>query len=291
MAKKRGGLGKGLDALFIDNTSDASRAVTTIRISEVEPNKDQPRRNFDDAALQELADSIGEHGVLQPILVRPLDGGGYQIVAGERRWRASRLAGLNEIPAIVREADDTLTMEMALIENLQREDLNILEEAQGYKALMELHGLTQEQVAKRVNKSRPVVANALRILNLPPKVRELVVQGGITPGHARVLAGVQNEAAAEALAGRIVAEGLSVRAVERLAAGDKQVRSGGARQTKGSAWGENYYKEMEIALQNSLGRKVKVTPKSNGGLLEIEFFTKEDLSDLAARLSGEAKAK
>ncbi len=288
---KRGGLGKGLDALFIDNTSESGRTVSSVRISEIEPNKEQPRRVFDDGALQELSDSIREHGVLQPIIVRPLEGGGYQIVAGERRWRASRLAGLSEIPAIVREADDTLTMEMALIENLQREDLNILEEAQGYKALMELHGLTQEQVAKRVGKSRPVVTNALRILNLPKKVQAMVAQGGISPGHARVLAGMQDHASAEALAARIAGEGLSVRETERLAKGEKMARaSGGSRKQEESAWGENYYKEMEIALQNSLGRRVKITPKSNGGTLEVEFFTKEDLSDMAAKLSGEGKA-
>lgn len=284
MAKK-GGLGKGLDALFIDNTSDSGSAVSTVRISEIEPNKDQPRRVFDDAALQELADSIREHGVLQPIIVRPLAGGGYQIVAGERRWRASRLAGLVEIPAIVKEADDTLTMEMALIENLQREDLNILEEAQGYKALMELHGLTQEQVAKRVGKSRPVVANALRILNLPQRVQALVAQGSISPGHARVLAGVQDKATAETLANRIVSEGLSVREIERLSQSNKQTSTNTAGKKKGSSWGENYYKEMEIALQNALGRRVKITTKSNGGTLELEFFSKEDLSDLVARLS------
>lgn len=284
MAKK-GGLGKGLDALFIDNTSDSGSAVSTVRISEIEPNKDQPRRVFDDSALQELADSIREHGVLQPIIVRPLAGGGYQIVAGERRWRASRLAGLVEIPAIVKEADDTLTMEMALIENLQREDLNILEEAQGYKALMELHGLTQEQVAKRVGKSRPVVANALRILNLPQWVQALVAQGSISPGHARVLAGVQDKATAETLANRIVSEGLSVREIERLSQSNKQTSTNTTGKKKESAWGENYYKEMEIALQNALGRRVKITTKSNGGTLELEFFSKEDLSDLVARLS------
>ena len=285
MAKK-GGLGKGLDALFIDNTSDSGSAVSTVRISEIEPNKDQPRRVFDDAALQELADSIREHGVLQPIIVRPLPGGGYQIVAGERRWRASRLAGLVEIPAIVKEADDILTMEMALIENLQREDLNILEEAQGYKALMELHGLTQEQVAKRVGKSRPVVANALRILNLPQRVQALVSQGSISPGHARVLAGVQDKDTVETLANRIISEGLSVREIERLSQSNKQAGAGtAARKKKESSWGENYYKEMEIALQNTLGRRVKITTKSNGGTLEVEFFSKEDLSDLVARLS------
>ena len=186
MAKK-GGLGKGLEALFVDNATADGEHLTTLRISQVEPNKEQPRREFEAAALGELADSIREHGILQPLIVRPLEGDRYQIVAGERRWRAARMAGLTEVPAIVRELDDLVTMELALIENLQREDLTPLEEAEGYRSLMELYGMTQEQVARRVGKSRPVIANALRLLSLPEEVRRTLAEGKISAGHARVL--------------------------------------------------------------------------------------------------------
>ena len=163
---KKGGLGKGLDALFMDNET-ADSGIVTLRLSEIEPNKDQPRKVFSEESLNELADSIKEHGVLQPLLVRPLSTGGYQLVAGERRWRAIRMEGLREVPVVIRDMDEEQAMEIALIENLQREDLNAIEEASGYKMLMERYGMTQEQVAKRVGKSRPAVANALRLLNLP----------------------------------------------------------------------------------------------------------------------------
>ena len=197
MAKK-GGLGKGLEALFVDNATADGEHLTTLRISQVEPNKEQPRREFEAAALGELADSIREHGILQPLIVRPLEGDRYQIVAGERRWRAARMAGLTEVPAIVRELDDLVTMELALIENLQREDLTPLEEAEGYRSLMELYGMTQEQVARRVGKSRPVIANALRLLSLPEEVRRTLAEGKISAGHARVLAGVEDPEEAKA---------------------------------------------------------------------------------------------
>ena len=169
---KRGGLGKGLDAIFIDNEPEESNSSITLKISEIEPNKSQPRKEFDENALAELADSIAQHGVLQPLLVRPIADGGYQIVAGERRWRASRMAGLTEVPVVIRELTDSETMELALIENLQREDLSPVEEAMGYKQLMEDYGFSQEQVSKTVGKSRPSVANALRLLNLPEAVRK-----------------------------------------------------------------------------------------------------------------------
>ncbi len=291
MAQK-GGLGKGLDALFLENISESGAGVSNLRISEIEPNKSQPRRNFDEAALNELADSIKEHGVLQPIVVRPIDSGGYQIVAGERRWRASRLAGLIEIPAIIRAADDSLTMEIALIENLQREDLNAIEEAQGYKTLIDLYNMTQDQVAKRVGKSRPVIANALRLLSLPFPTIEALAQGDITPGHARVLAGLSDPAEIGALTRRIITEGLSVRMVERIAKGEKEkkaIEKGAATPVASdpSSWGESYYKEVELALQNTLGRRIKIFPQTNGGQLQVEFFSKEDLGYLASVLSGE----
>lgn len=284
MAKK-GGLGKGLEALFVDNATEQGEHLTTLRISQVEPNKEQPRREFEPSSLSELADSIREHGILQPIIVRPLEGDRYQIVAGERRWRASRMAGLSEIPVIVRELDDLVTMELALIENLQREDLTPLEEAEGYRSLMELYNMTQEQVARRVGKSRPVIANALRLLGLPQPVREELTAGRITTGHARVLAGVEDPEEAQALCQRAIRQNLSVRALERLTKAHKE--KGRRKEETPSLWGEEdtYCREMELALQETLGRRVKIIPREGGGgTLELEFFSRPDLSDLAKRL-------
>ena len=188
MATRKGGLGKGLEALFVENET-REIAPSTLKIGEIEPNRNQPRHDFDENALAELADSIREHGVLQPLLVRPLPGGTYQIVAGERRWRASRMAGLTELPVIIRDLDDVATMEVALIENLQRSDLNPMEEAMGYQELMQQHGYTQEQVAKRVGKSRPTVANALRLLALPEETARLVRDGKLSSGPCPGIAG------------------------------------------------------------------------------------------------------
>ncbi len=286
MAKK-GGLGKGLDALFLDNTADAGQgSIITVRLSQVEPNSSQPRRQFDEAALQELADSIREHGVLQPIVVRPLESDGYQIIAGARRWRASRLAGLTEVPVLVREADDKATMELALIENLQREDLNVLEEAEGYRALMDLYGLTQEEAAKRLGKSRPVVANTLRILTLPQPVLELLRQGKLTAGHARSLVGME-EAEAVEMARLAVEQGLTVRDIEKLARARRQEAKKAPpsqSEKQESAWGSSYCREAQLALGESLGRRVRISPKGEGGKLEIEFFSKEDLNAMAEAL-------
>ena len=286
MAKK-GGLGKGLDALFLDNTADAGQgSIITVRLSQVEPNSSQPRRQFDEEALQELADSIAEHGVLQPIVVRPLESEGYQIIAGERRWRACRMAGLTEVPVIVREADDKVTMELALIENLQREDLNVLEEAEGYRALMDLYGLTQEEAAKRLGKSRPVVANTLRILTLPQPVLELLRQGKLTAGHARSLVGME-EAEAVEMARLAVEQGLTVRDIEKLAR-DRRREAKKAPpsqpEKQESAWGSRYCREAQLALGDSLCRRVKISPTGEGGKLEIEFFSKEDLNAMAEAL-------
>ena len=191
MARKSG-LGKGLDALFVDNSTDHANGVVTLRISEIEPNKNQPRKDFDENALAQLADSIAEHGVLQPLLVRPMTNGGYQLVAGERRWRASKMAGLSEVPVVVQEMTDTEAMEIGLIENLQREDLNPIEEALGYRELIDAHQMTQDMVAQRVGKSRPVVANALRLLNLPDGVVKMVRSGALSAGHARALLSIDD---------------------------------------------------------------------------------------------------
>lgn len=281
---KRGGLGKGLDALFKDNEADVSGSLMQLRISDVEPNKDQPREKFDEQALSELSDSIQEHGVLQPIVVRAIPGGSYQIIAGERRWRACRLAGLTEIPAIVIEAEDSKVMELALIENLQRQDLNVLEEAQGYKSLMENYNMTQEQVAKRVGKSRPVVANALRLLSLPPRVLDELTQGEISPGHARVLAGVENPDHLDALLNRVITEGLTVRQLEKLAK-EPLEKTPKPEPKEENHWGDSWYKEVELSLRDTLGRKVKVNQKGKTGTLEIQFYSREELEDLAARLA------
>ena len=203
--KNKGGLGRGLDALFDDNSlEDASKSAVKLKITEIEPNREQPRKSFDEEALEELANSISTHGVIQPLLVRPLPDGGYRLVAGERRWRASRMAGLTEVPVIIREMSDSEEMELALVENLQREDLNPIEEAQGLSLLMETYGLTQEQAAKRVGKSRPAVANTMRLLSLPQDVLALVERGELSAGHARTLLALENEEQIVSLAGEII---------------------------------------------------------------------------------------
>lgn len=283
MAKK-GGLGKGLDALFKDNEADVSGSLMQLRVSDVEPNKDQPREKFDEQALAELADSIREHGVLQPIVVRAIPGGSYQIIAGERRWRACRIAEITEIPAVIIEAEDSKVMELALIENLQRQDLSILEEAQGYKTLMENYRMTQEQVAKRVGKSRPVVANAMRLLSLPPRVLDELMQGEISPAHARVLAGIEDEDRVDALLSRIITEGLTVRQLEKLSK-EEPTKEPKPEKKEESTWGDSWYKEVELSLRDALGRKVKVSKKGKSGTLEIQFYSREELEDIAARLA------
>ena len=288
MAKK-GGLGKGLDALFLDNDAQVGEGLMSLRISAIEPNKDQPRDRFDQTALSELADSIREHGVLQPIVVRSMPGGSYQIIAGERRWRAPRMAGLSEIPAVVVEAGDDKVMELALIENLQREDLTIIEEAMGYRVLMETYGFTQEQVARRMGKSRPVIANALRILNLSPEALNRLEKGELSPGHARVLAGLESQELMDSLAAETVKSGLTVRQLEKLAAQQKAPKKKLSLPEKAakeeSAWGDSGYREMEISLGETLGRKVRIRKGSVGGVLELEFFSPGDLSRLAEKLT------
>ena len=283
---KRGGLGKGLDALFLDNDAQVGGGLMDLRLSAIEPNKEQPRGKFSQDSLAELADSIREHGVLQPIVVRPLPGGGYQIVAGERRWRAARMAGLSEIPAVVVEARDDKVMELALIENLQREDLTPLEEAAGYRTLMETYGLTQEQVAKRMGKSRPAIANALRLLNLPRKAMDRLERGELTPGHARVLAGLEPELAEE-LAEETARGGLTVRQLEKLAAQRRETPRP-PRQEKPreeNAWGDSGWRELELSLKEALGRPVKIRSAPGGGRLEIPFYSLEDLTQIANLLA------
>lgn len=276
MAKK-GRLGKGVDALFLDNAVEEN--AVTLPIDEIEPNRDQPRKTFDETALAELADSIRAHGVLQPLLVRPSADGSYRLVAGERRYRAARMAGLTEVPVTVREMTDEEESVFALIENLQREDLNAIEEAEGLKQLIDTYGLTQEQAASRVGKSRTAVTNALRLLNLPETVSALVKNGKISMGHARALLSVEKETELKRIADLIVQSGISVRETERLCKRAGQERKSPERRKKTR---DTFYDEVELALSETLGRSVKVfLGKGGRGTLEIEFFGTEDLKKLA----------
>lgn len=284
MAAKKGGLGRGLDALFADNSIEeiASTSAVKLKIMDIEPNRDQPRKIFDEDALAELADSIAKHGVIQPLLVRPMSDGSYQLVAGERRWRASRMAGLTEVPVVIKELSDDEAMALALIENLQREDLNAIEEAQGIKALMDTLSLTQDEAAERVGKSRPAVANALRLLKLPDSVIALVSDGKLSPGHARALLGFKDEQDIIETADLIIEKGLTVRDVEKLV----KKRNKEPKAEKPAARRASYYDEVELALTDFLGRKVKVgtKPGKESGVLEIDFFDKDDLTRLADAL-------
>jgi len=281
MAKRKGGLaeGMGLDRIFQENESESGGALS-LKIDEIEPNRDQPRTEFDEEALAQLSESIRENGVLQPILVRPIFGGGYQIVAGERRYRASLMAGLSEIPAVIRDMDDKKTMEIALIENLQRENLNPVEEALGYRTLMETYNMTQEEVATSVGKSRPAIANALRLLKLPEYVLAFVSEGKLSAGHARALASIEDPEKICALAEEIVEKGLSVRYAEQAAKPEKEKKV----KEKEKTPKPNYYKEVEMALTEALGRKISVSKAKNGGkggALTIEFYSDEELKNLA----------
>lgn len=281
MASKKGGLGKGLDAIFAENDTEDHNSAVALKVGEIEPNRDQPRKDFDEKALSELADSISQHGVLQPLLVRPLMGGGYQIVAGERRWRAARMAGVTEVPAVIRELTDSQVMELALIENLQREDLNPLEEARGYQALMEQYGLTQEEVSKTVGKSRPAVANALRLLNLPEEILNMVEAGTLSAGHARTLLSFKREQDMLEAAKLAAEKDLSVRELERLA---KRVQEDDEETAKAAAKPRShklrYFAEAELALNSHLGRKVAISGNQKKGILQIEFYGEEDLEEL-----------
>lgn len=280
MANKQSGLGKGLKALMLENSSDNMTSENKLPINEIVPNKDQPRKTFDQGALQELADSISQHGVLQPLLVRPLPEGGYQLVAGERRWRASKMAGLKEVPVVIKELSDVETMEIAIIENLQREDLNPIEEAEGLQALIDRCGFTQEDVAVSVGKSRSAIANSLRLLKLPQEVRDMTRNGEITAGHARALLAFDNEAMIYEAAQNIIKNNLSVREVERLV---KMTEKPSKTRTS-SRRRDSFYDEVELSLTEVLGRKVKVYNGRGRGTLEIEFYSAEDLKEIANKL-------
>lgn len=279
-----GGLGAGLDTLFSDNTNEV-QVKKTLRTAEIEPNRDQPRKSFSDEAIAALADSIREHGMLQPVLVRPLNSGGYQIVAGERRWRAARMLGMDEIPVNIRELSDTEAMQISLIENLQRENLNPVEEALGYRELIENYGMTQDKVAKTVGRSRSAVANAVRLLSLPERVVKMVENGSLSAGHAKALLGFDNEELLIATAVRAADGGLTVRQVERAA--QKSLEADEVPNETSDKKIDNYFVEMEISLKERLGRKVKVDYGKNKGVLVLEFYDKEDLAAIAEKLAGE----
>lgn len=282
ISTKKGGLGKGLDAIFVENDMENKNAVT-LKISEIEPNRGQPRTDFDEEALAELADSIAQHGVLQPLLVRPVSGDSYQIVAGERRWRASRMAGLTEVPVIIKELTDSEVMEIALIENLQREDLSPIEEAFGYKSLMDTYSLTQDEVAKTVGKSRSAIANAIRLLSLPKTIIDMISDGRLSSGHARPLLTLQTLEDMEKIANLAIDRMLSVREVEKICKNIAENGSLNRRKIKSLKKRNPFFDEVEISLKEALGRRVKVKdkPNKNKGILEIEFYNNEDLAGIA----------
>ena len=281
MAKEKKGLGTGLGVLFGEDRFEQEEELQTLPIGKVEPRRDQPRAVFDEQALQELADSIAQYGLIQPITVRKLDSGYYQIIAGERRWRAARLAGLTEVPVRVLEADDRRTAELALVENLQREDLNPIEEARGFRALMTEYGLTQEDAARSVGKSRPAVANAMRLLSLTPEVLELVEKGTLSAGHARALVPVLDPKLQLAAAKEVAEKGLSVRQTEQLAARllrkpkEEPVRSGIS---------VDYCAEVGDRLSKSLGRRVKLIDGKKAGRIVLEFYGADDREALIEKL-------
>ncbi len=281
MAKEKKGLGTGLGVLFGEDRFEQEEELQTLPIGKVEPRRDQPRAVFDEQALQELADSIAQYGLIQPITVRKLDSGYYQIIAGERRWRAARLAGLSEVPVRVLEADDRRTAELALVENLQREDLNPIEEARGFRALMDEYGLTQEDAARSVGKSRPAVANAMRLLSLTPEVLALVEKGTLSAGHARALVPVLDAKLQLAAAKEVVEKGLSVRQTEQLAARLLRRPKEEAQKTGVSV---DYCGEDGERLSKRLGRRVKLIDGKKAGRIVLEFYGADDREALITAL-------
>jgi ParB family chromosome partitioning protein len=271
MINKRG-LGKGLGALIPENEEKVGNSITEIKLTDIEPNDKQPRKEFDDIALTDLSESIKEHGVVQPIIVRKL-GSGFQIIAGERRWRASRLAGKKTIPAIIKDCTNLEVMELALIENLQREDLNSIEEAQAYKSLIEEYKMTQEEISRQIGKSRPAIANSLRLLQLPQKIKDMISLGKISQGHARALLSIEDEKKQLEIAEKIIEQQLNVRQIEKLAKAAKKIEK--------SETAPNEYqieiKQLEERLRDALGTKVIIQHKYNKGKIEIEYYSNEEL--------------
>ena len=291
MAKTKSGLGRDFYSLLDDNVlaSDKTSAATMLRLSDIEPRKDQPRKNFEQQPLEQLADSIGQFGVLQPIVVResPLLQGTYEILAGERRWRAAKMAGLNEIPAVVLDGDDLKAAQVAVIENVQREDLNPIEEALAYETLIDRFGLTQEQVAKQVGKSRSAVTNLLRLLDLPEEVLELVRTGGISAGHARALLGLKNPEHMLSLAQKIAEKELSVRDVEKtIRLLNYEPQEPDAEETREQTQRRVYMKDLEHRVVSALGRKVRILKTPKKKVVELSYDDDADLEFLLSTICG-----
>lgn len=282
MATKKGGLGKGLDALFVDNSESAAGAAE-LNIADIEPDRSQPRKTFDHESLAELAASIREHGILQPILVRPTEDG-YKIVAGERRWRAARIAGLSTVPVIIKDMSDFDAMSVAMVENLQREDLNPVEEAEGYRRLAEATGWTQEQIAKQVGRSRPAVSNSLRLLSLPSDALDLLKEGRITTGHAKAILSIADDETRSKVANLVAEKGLTVRQAEKLT--QKRPTQETIKLPRSD---DNTGTEVALSLQNALGVQCKVRYNDGRGTLSVDFYSKEQLIEFANRLAAERK--
>ena len=283
MAKEKKGLGMGLDALFAaDRLDDEDSELITLPIAKVEPREEQPRQYFDEQALQDLADSIAQYGMIQPIVARRLESGYYQIIAGERRWRAARLAGLEEIPVRILQADDRRTAELALVENLLREDLNPIEEAKGYRTLIEEYGLTQEEAAKSVGRSRPAVTNSLRLLSLSPAVMDLVEKKELSAGHARALIPIEDEAKQLDAAREVITKSLSVRRTEQLA--NRILRQPRKSERSADPLSVDYAAELSDELSRLLGRKVRLSEGRKGGKIELEYYDADDREALIADL-------
>lgn len=294
MAKKKG-LGRGMDAIFLDNSlDDAPEKTSTLRLSEIEPRRGQPRKTFDSEALSQLADSIAANGLIQPIVVREREGTDfYQIIAGERRWRAAKMAGLSEVPVVILEADDKKVAEYALIENIQREDLTPIEEAEGYKALIEEYNMTQEQVAKQVGKSRAAVTNAMRLLDLPEDVLALVADKTLSAGHARALLGLNDKSLISDAADTVVIRELSVRATEEL------VRSYNARsmvsdedvEKDDDSVEREYYASLERKITETLGCRVRISHSNRKKSISITYKDSDELCELIKKLVGDVNAE
>ncbi len=278
MPGKKLSLGKGIDSLFSENSFDdaVQSNTSTVKLLDIEPNKNQPRKEFNEEALKELSDSISKYGIIQPLLVRPMTGGTYQLVAGERRWRAARLAGLKEVPVVIKSLSDEETSVIAMIENLQREDLSIIEEAEGIKYLIEKYKLTQEELSERLGKSRSAVTNTLRLLKLPDKIISYIKENKISPGHAKALLSLNDEKVMIELANRIIEENLSVRETEKIIKHLLTVKKPSDKKKKTR---DKFYDEVELSLNEVLKRKVSINYTKKKGSVTIEFFDKEDLKN------------
>ena len=287
--QKKKALGRGLDAILVDiytpETEEKAQGITMVRISEVEPNFNQPRKAFDSAELEMLAESINQYGMIQPITVRSMDGM-YQIITGERRWRAARMAGLSEVPVIIISADDKKVAELALVENIQRSDLNPIEEAMGFAALIEEYGLTQEEAAKQIGKSRSAVTNLLRLLNLPESVRKMIENGELSTGHAKVLLGMTDDASIEKAALQIVSRGLSVRDTEKLVKMMEEAEK--QKEAEKIIHDVDHTRALELLVQKQLGRTIKINETGKKRSITIGYSDNEDLDKLLTILCGES---